>query len=101
MSDFFKHPGYLGLTSQGVIAIHADWPIYPEEHGSDLALIWLTSLPSNTKFKMIDEIITIEGIHPTRNKKFRILNFLLWNKLWDAKYSQFACVIKPLGKERL
>ncbi len=44
------------------------------------------------------EIITIEGIHPTRNKKFKVLNFLLWNKLWDAKYSQFACVIKPVGK---
>jgi hypothetical protein len=27
------HPGYLGLTSEGVIAIHADWPIYPIEHG--------------------------------------------------------------------
>jgi len=44
------------------------------------------------------EIITMEGIHPTRNKKFKVLNFLLWNKLWDAKYSQFACVIKPVGK---
>jgi hypothetical protein len=26
MSDLDKHPGYLGLTSKGVILIHADWP---------------------------------------------------------------------------
>ncbi len=42
------------------------------------------------------KIITMEGINPTRNKKFKVVNFLSWNKLWDAKYSQFACVIKPL-----
>ncbi len=41
------------------------------------------------------EILIMEGIRPTRNKKFKVLNFLLWNKLWDAKYTQFACVIKP------
>lgn len=27
------HPGYFGMTSRGVIAIHADWPMYPFEHG--------------------------------------------------------------------
>jgi len=41
------------------------------------------------------ETIIMEGINPTRNKKFKVVNFLLWNTLWDAKYSQFACVIKP------
>lgn len=50
------HPGFFGLTSQGVIAIHADWPIYPEEHGADLALLWLTIFPRSTKFKRIDDI---------------------------------------------
>lgn len=50
------HPGYFGITSQGVIAIHADWPIYPEEHGPDLALMWLTAFPPGTAFKTIDDI---------------------------------------------
>ena len=43
------------------------------------------------------EIVTIEGLRPTKNKKFRIVNFLLCNKLWDAKYHQFACVVRPSG----
>lgn len=50
------HPGFFGMTSQGVIAIHADWPIYPEEHGADLALLWLTAFPLGTRFKCIDDI---------------------------------------------
>jgi hypothetical protein len=50
------HPGFFGVTSRGVIAIHADWPIYPEEHGSDLALLWLTTFPEPTTFKCIDDI---------------------------------------------
>lgn len=50
------HPGYLGFTSQGVIAIHADWPIYPEENGADIALLWLTVFKPNTVFKCIDDI---------------------------------------------
>jgi hypothetical protein len=56
MSDINKHPGYLGLTSQGVILIHANWPVYPEEHGPDIALIWLTVFPPKTVFKMISDI---------------------------------------------
>ena len=47
------HPGFFGITSQGVIAIHADWPMYPEEHGADLALLWLTALPQGTRFKRL------------------------------------------------
>jgi hypothetical protein len=50
------HPGCFGITSQGVIAIHADWPMYPEEHGADLALLWLTAFPQGTRFKRLDDI---------------------------------------------
>lgn len=50
------HPGFLGVTSRGYIAIHADWPIYPEEHGADLALLWLTAFPEGTSFCPIDDI---------------------------------------------
>jgi methionine biosynthesis protein MetW len=44
------------------------------------------------------EIITMEGLNPTHNTKFIIFNFLLLNRLWDAKFHQFACVIKPENK---
>ena len=42
------------------------------------------------------EILTIEGLNPTHNTKFRVLNSLLLNKLWDARYHHFACVIRPV-----
>lgn len=50
------HPAFFEMTSQGVIAIHADWPMYPEEHGAELALLWLTAFPQGTRFKRIDDI---------------------------------------------
>ena len=57
MSGLTDHPGFLGLTSRGVIEIHhGDWPVYPEEHGSDLALLWLTAFPEGTAFKRVDDI---------------------------------------------
>lgn len=46
------------------------------------------------------EVLNIEGLRPTHNRKFRILNFLVWNKLWDARYHQFACVVKPVDGEQ-
>lgn len=50
------HPGYLGVTSRGVIAIHADWPIYPIDHGIASALRGLASYPLGTRFRLIDDI---------------------------------------------
>ena len=50
------HPGFFGMTSKGVIHIHADWPVYPEEHGANLVLFWLTAFPNGTAFKSIDDI---------------------------------------------
>lgn len=53
--------------------------------------------------KMFDElgyeIVKLEGLNPSRNKGFRILNFLCFNKFWDARYSQFACVVRPKNDE--
>jgi hypothetical protein len=50
------HPGYLGLTSEGVIAIHADWPIYPIEHGLGAAVTSLGAFPGGTTFRPISDI---------------------------------------------
>ncbi len=45
------------------------------------------------------EILTMEGLNPTHNTKFRIVNLLLLNRLWDARYHHFACVIKPADRK--
>jgi hypothetical protein len=49
-------PGFLGLTSKGIIGIHADWPMYPEEHGWELALLSLGYHPPKTIFHQLDDI---------------------------------------------
>jgi hypothetical protein len=51
-----EHPGYLGWTSKGVIAIHANWPSYPAEHGAEIALISLGQFPFGTVFRQIDDV---------------------------------------------
>jgi hypothetical protein len=51
-----KHPGYFGITSKGIIAIHADWPMYPSEHGWAEALLAFGSLPRSTPFLQLDDI---------------------------------------------
>lgn len=45
------------------------------------------------------ELLTIEGLEPERNIKtvaVRILTMLFFNKFEDIRYSQFACVAKPV-----
>jgi len=56
MSGLDDFPGYLGFTSKGVIAIHANWPAYPEEHEWELPLLWLSIFSLRTKFIAIDDI---------------------------------------------
>jgi len=56
MSTIFGHPGYLGWTSNGVIAIHADWPAYAVEHGLGYSLLSLGQFPPGTKFSLIDDV---------------------------------------------
>ncbi|MFL6236967.1 MAG: TIGR02391 family protein [Thermoanaerobaculia bacterium] len=56
MDSLTKHPGYLGFTSRGVIAIHADWPMYPLEHGGSIALESLAAFPIGAEFRVIDDI---------------------------------------------
>jgi hypothetical protein len=54
--DLENHPGYLGLTSRGVVAIHADWPAYAIGHGAAYALERLGQFPEGTSFFGIDDI---------------------------------------------
>ena len=50
------HPGFLGWTSRGVLAIHADWPMYPSEHGIEESLWSLGQFPREATFRPIDMI---------------------------------------------
>lgn len=49
-----KFPGFLGYG--GIIAIHADWPIYPRGIGWEFALASLGNFTKNTNFYQIDDI---------------------------------------------
>lgn len=51
-----NHPGFLGLMSDGIIAIHADWPAYPMKIGYKNALLTLGQFPEGTVFHQIDDI---------------------------------------------
>ena len=83
LSEF---PGYLGWTSQGVIAIHADWPAYPAEHGSDIAILTLGNFPRGSFFSKIDDIdqciLFIYGGSSKVYDPFHFINFhvAIWHK---------------------
>jgi hypothetical protein len=56
MSDLQRRPGYLGFTSRGVIAIHADWPVYPVEHGPAVAIVSMCAFPEHSDLLFADDI---------------------------------------------
>jgi hypothetical protein len=102
------HPGFFGITSQGVIAIHADWPMYPEEHGADLALLWLTALPQGTRFKRLDDIdrcnLFIADVKCTnRANAFdeRNLHVAVWHEdLLELRKRGFVEGVSPVSERR-
>jgi len=49
-----KFPGMLGYG--GIIAIHADWPIYPTGIGWEIALKSLGNFPQGSRFYEVDDI---------------------------------------------
>ncbi|WP_228924530.1 hypothetical protein [Streptomyces sp. DH7] len=54
------HPGYLGYaTSDGqgfIVAMHADWPVYPCPPGDGHALFDLAQFPEGVEFVPVDDI---------------------------------------------
>jgi len=44
------------------------------------------------------EIVTMQGINPIRRLEFYVLNMLLFNRLEDMKYLQYAVVARPIGR---
>ena len=67
-------PGYPGLTSKGVLALHADWPAYPVDHGWTTAVFYLCSFPAETTFTVVDDIdrcLLLRAEYPTKHPKGR------------------------------
>jgi len=78
------------------MAIHGEWD-YKEAGILDKTHVRFFTYKSIIKmFNELDyDILTIEGLNPTHNRKFKIINALFFNKLNDARYHQFACVARP------
>src|SRR4051812_24538494 len=98
-----QFPGYLGFTSQGVIAIHADWPAYPLEHGWQVAVISLGSFPQGTKFTRIDDIDQCALFLAQGYGKFedpydeRAFHIAIWHEdLLEAHRQGFVEGVQPL-----
>lgn len=45
------------------------------------------------------EVVSIVGLRPTHSTSFGLINCVLFNRLSDAQYHQFACVIRPAGNK--
>ncbi|MFC8965498.1 hypothetical protein [Streptomyces sp. NPDC057094] len=54
------HPGYLGYPTSGgnglIVAMHADWPVYPCPPGGGHALFDLAQFPHGVEFVPVDDI---------------------------------------------
>jgi 2-polyprenyl-3-methyl-5-hydroxy-6-metoxy-1,4-benzoquinol methylase len=59
-------------------------------------LRFFTELSIRNMFSSLSfEIVRIDGINPSHSKNLKLFNFLTLGALKDAKYLQFACVIRP------
>lgn len=76
--------------------IRGDWE-YKEQGILDITHLRFFTRKSIIKmFKNCGfELLQFEGIYPTSNRTFNLINFLLFNFLADARYSQYVSVVKP------
>lgn len=77
------------------IVLQANWE-YKNGGLLDIThLRFFTFKSINKLFKGLEyDIKLIEGINPTQSEKYRLLNALLFNRIWDMRYQQFAVVAK-------
>lgn len=100
------------LTKNGVIVISipnirfyrhlVDFIIHGNWDYKDEGILDKTHLRFFTRkslVKMFDnlgfKIHTLEGIHPTRSRNLKIINFFLCNALEDMKYLHYVAVVAP------
>ncbi|MBW2740666.1 MAG: class I SAM-dependent methyltransferase [Deltaproteobacteria bacterium] len=78
------------------LVVHGDWKY--RDHGV-LDKTHLRFFTKKSIARMFDQlgfdIVTLEGMHPTSSRTFRILNAFLLNCLSDVRYKHFAVVAKP------
>lgn len=73
---------------------YQDWGTLDKTH-----LRFFTSKSILRMFECLGfEVLLMEGIKPTRNKTFRLVNILLFKALEDLKYFQFATVVRPMNR---
>jgi 2-polyprenyl-3-methyl-5-hydroxy-6-metoxy-1,4-benzoquinol methylase len=77
-------------------AIHGDWQ-YEDQGVMDRShLRFFTHKSILDTFERLGyRILTLEGIHPTSSRTYKLLNGILLNALWDVRYKHFAVVAAP------
>src|SRR5688572_25967432 len=82
-------PGYLGYGN--IIAIHADWPVYPIGIGWEIALQSIGGFPFSTEFYEIDDIdkclLFMNAIPNSKNSKHST-RLALWHEDLIELYEQ-------------
>jgi 2-polyprenyl-3-methyl-5-hydroxy-6-metoxy-1,4-benzoquinol methylase len=59
-------------------------------------LRFFTELSIKDMFESLGfDIVKMEGINPSHSSNLKLFNFLTFGALSDAKYLQFACVVRP------
>lgn len=77
---------------------HGKWEY--KQHGiMDIGhLRFFTFSSIREMFKKLNySIKTLQGIHPAGSKSYKLLNFLLLNRLWDVRFKHFIVVAQKGG----
>ena len=82
--------------------LHGNWEY--EDHGimdkTHLRFFTKKSL-AKTFFSLNYEVLTLEGVHPTSSRTFKLLNLFLCNALQDVRYKHFIITARPENKNDL
>ncbi len=76
--------------------VHGDWQ-YEDQGIMDRTHLRFFTYKSidDTFQRLAYRILTLEGIHPTSSRTYRLLNGILLNALWDLRYQHFVVVAAP------
>ena len=76
--------------------VHGDWRYEDQGIMDRTHLRFFTHKSIADTFARLGyRILTLEGIHPTTSRTYRLLNAVLLNALWDVRYKHFAVVASP------
>lgn len=79
------------------LVVHGDWD-YQDKGVLDKTHLRFFTYKSIMKMfsRLGFEVLAMEGINATSSRNFRLLNTLLLGKITDARYMQYACVVRPV-----